>query len=52
MNEGLEERIRRAADSIRQMTDAAPTIGIVLGSGLAGFAAQLENPVTIPFEAI
>jgi purine-nucleoside phosphorylase len=52
MNEGLEERIRRAADSIRQMTDAAPTIGIVLGSGLAGFAAQLEHPVTIPFEAI
>ena len=52
MNEGLEERIRKAADSIRNVTDGAPTIGIVLGSGLAGFAAQLEHPVTIPFEEI
>ncbi|NCB32953.1 MAG: purine-nucleoside phosphorylase [Erysipelotrichia bacterium] len=52
MNENLEERIRKAASEIRKRTDAAPSIGIVLGSGLSDFARNLENPVSVPFEEI
>lgn len=52
MNENLEERIRKAASEIRKYTDLAPSIGIVLGSGLSEFAANLENPVAVAFEEI
>jgi purine-nucleoside phosphorylase len=40
----------RAAEVIRKKAGAEnPAIGIVLGSGLGGLAAQIENAVTIPF---
>ena len=32
--------------------NAFPKVGIILGSGLASIADQIENPVTIPFQAI
>ena len=33
-------------------TSVKPTLGIILGSGLGNFAAQVENPVIIPYEEI
>jgi purine-nucleoside phosphorylase len=35
--------------AVRARTDLAPTVGIVLGSGLGGLADDLEDPVAIPF---
>lgn len=38
-----------AAAAVRQRTDIAPKIAIVLGSGLGGFADNIENAIEIPF---
>ena len=35
--------------AVRGRTDLVPEVGIVLGSGLGGLAAELEDPVAIPF---
>lgn len=41
---------RKSADAIRARTGAeTPVIGIVLGSGLGGLAADIEDAVRIPF---
>ncbi|MEO8402910.1 MAG: purine-nucleoside phosphorylase [Gammaproteobacteria bacterium] len=32
--------------------DFLPKVGIILGSGLGSIAEQLENPITIPYQAI
>ncbi|MBA3661249.1 MAG: purine-nucleoside phosphorylase [Gammaproteobacteria bacterium] len=32
--------------------DFVPKIGIILGSGLASLAEQIENPISIPYQAI
>lgn len=42
-----------AAEYIKsKYPDFSPKIGIVLGSGLSGFAESLENKRTIPYEAL
>jgi purine-nucleoside phosphorylase len=41
-----------AVDFIRTLTPITPRIGIILGSGLGAFAAQVESPVTIPYATI
>jgi len=41
-----------AVVAIRKFTDAKPTIGLVLGSGLGGLADMLEDRVVIPYSAI
>ena len=43
------EKITAAAEYIRSKTDYAPTIGLVLGSGLGDFADTLEDAVRIPY---
>lgn len=45
-------RCTTAADAIRKLHPARPTIGIILGSGLGNFASQVENPTTIPYSDI
>ena len=45
-------RATTAADYIRAFAPNAPTIGIILGSGLGGFATQVEDAVTIPYAMI
>ena len=45
-------RTLAAADSIRKLHPARPTLGIILGSGLGNFASQVENPTTIPYADI
>ena len=48
----LSTRIQNAVDYIRSRTDAEPTFGMILGSGLGDFADTLENRQVIPFTDI
>jgi purine-nucleoside phosphorylase len=41
-----------AVDHIRSLHTTAPVVGIILGSGLGGFAAHVENATTIPYADI
>lgn len=45
-------KAKAAADHIRTLHATKPTLGIILGSGLGNFAAQAENPTTIPYADI
>ena len=49
---GIFTRASAAAEYIRALAPDAPTVGVILGSGLGGFAAQVEQAVTIPYAAI
>ncbi|MFN8374617.1 MAG: purine-nucleoside phosphorylase [Anaerolineae bacterium] len=42
----------KAASVIRQYTQATPSVGLVLGSGLGGLADTLEDATMIPYEDI
>jgi purine-nucleoside phosphorylase len=42
-------RLDALAAAVRRHTDLVPELGIVLGSGLGGLAADVEDPVAIPF---
>ncbi|WP_042353496.1 purine-nucleoside phosphorylase [Bacillus rubiinfantis] len=44
--------ILEAKNYIFSKTDARPTIGMILGSGLGMLADEIENPVTIPYSEI
>ena len=46
------EQINEAARSIQGKTDAKPTIGLVLGSGLGSLADQLQDATQIPYAEI
>ncbi len=48
----ISERVCAAYEHIRSQTDAAPEVGLVLGSGLGGFCDRLEGQQVIPFSAI
>jgi len=48
----ISERICAAYEHIRSQTDAAPEVGLVLGSGLGDFCDRLEGQQVIPFSAI
>ena len=48
----LSTRIENAVRYIRSRTDAEPTFGMILGSGLGDFADTLENRQIIPFTDI
>ncbi len=49
---GLFERAQAAAAHIRSQTALTPRTGIILGSGLGGFGAQVEDAIIIPYSAI
>jgi purine-nucleoside phosphorylase len=48
----LPTRLSYALAWVRGKGDLAPAAGVILGSGLAGFADRIENPVVIPYEEI
>jgi purine-nucleoside phosphorylase len=48
----LSTRLSYALAWVRGQTDLAPAVGVILGSGLSGFADRLEGAVTIPYEQI
>ncbi|MBI2689530.1 MAG: purine-nucleoside phosphorylase [Acidobacteria bacterium] len=44
--------VEMAVAAVQGKLGAAPAVGIVLGSGLGGFAGELHGAVTIPYEEI
>ena len=48
----LHARLSYALAWIRGRTDVAPRAGVVLGSGLGGFADRLRNATVIPYGQI
>jgi purine-nucleoside phosphorylase len=48
----LFDRVQEAAGLVRQRTELRPDIGIVLGTGLGGLAAEIEVETAIPYEEI
>jgi purine-nucleoside phosphorylase len=46
------DRAREAADAIGARIGAAPTLAVVLGSGLGDFASAPERAVAMPYEAL
>jgi purine-nucleoside phosphorylase len=48
----LFARLEYARAWIRGKTDVRPTAGVILGSGLGGFAARLANATEIPYAEI
>jgi purine-nucleoside phosphorylase len=46
------EHALEAAEHIRSLHPVSPTLGIVLGSGLGNFAAQVKNATVIPYADI
>jgi purine-nucleoside phosphorylase len=46
------ENYLQSAEYIRSKITTHPKIAVVLGSGLGGFAHQIENPVLIPYKDI
>ncbi len=48
----LYERAEHATRIIRARTNVEPRIGVVLGSGLGGFADDFEEAVNIPYQEI
>jgi purine-nucleoside phosphorylase len=51
-NPHLYEQVSEAAEFVRARTSLRPTIGVVLGSGLGGFASRIEGAVTLPYSEI
>jgi len=43
------DRVQEAAEAIRSKVRHVPSIAVVLGSGLGGFAALLADPVSMPY---
>jgi purine-nucleoside phosphorylase len=51
---GLKAELDRAVADVRALlpTDARPTVGLILGSGLGSFADRLEGRVAVPFSRV
>ena len=52
MASSLDVHLTEAADSVRHAVSAAPSIGVVLGSGLGGFVNSVPNATVLPYEDI
>jgi purine-nucleoside phosphorylase len=48
----LYDRAQRAAEQIRARIGATPSVAVILGSGLGGFAEELNNSVAMPYKEI
>ena len=51
-HEDIIARLNETLTAIRARTKVAPKIGVVLGSGLGGFADDLKNLEKIPYKDI
>jgi purine-nucleoside phosphorylase len=52
MQSSLYQSISEAADFVLSRTTLRPKTGVVLGSGLGGFATQIENAIAVPYAEI
>lgn len=50
--ESLQQRVEEACRAIRARFHAVPKIGIILGTGLGGLAAQIDQATVIPYGEI
>lgn len=48
----LRQTIEAAADHIRGLGDFEPQYGLILGTGLGGFADEIDAEITVPFDGI
>jgi purine-nucleoside phosphorylase len=48
----LFDQIQEAAAAVRLRWQGSPTVGIILGTGLGGFADEIDTQADIPYEAI
>lgn len=48
----MREELAAAVAAVRERSDISPTVGVVLGSGLGGFAEAVEDAVEIPYADI
>ena len=48
-SESLYDRVQAAAQAIRERTDFAPKVGLILGSGLGGYADSFQHATTIDY---
>lgn len=48
----LYDRVHAAAQAVRAVTDSVPQVGLILGSGLGGFADSLEHATAIDYPDI
>jgi purine-nucleoside phosphorylase len=48
----LQQALQNALSDVRNHTDRAPAVALVLGSGLGAFADSLENATVIPYAEI
>ena len=48
----LRATIDRATAHLREKTDFEPEFGIILGTGLGGFAEEIDAELTVPFDEI
>lgn len=46
------DKLLRCRDSVRERTDFVPEVALVLGSGLGGFAAELETAAVVDYADI
>ena len=47
--DSLYDRVHAAAQAVRGRSTFAPKVGLILGSGLGGYADGLANPTAIPY---
>ncbi len=52
MSESLYDRVQAAAASVRAQIKAPPQVGLILGSGLGGYADKLGNATRIDYAGI
>lgn len=52
MSEVQDDWLDQARALVRGRTDLVPRVGIILGSGLGGLAAEVESPVSWPYGQI
>jgi purine-nucleoside phosphorylase len=48
----LFDRVESAAEVVRKRAKVRPEVGIILGTGLGGFADEIEGAVSIPYQEI
>lgn len=48
----LVRNLRQSVDYIHAVTDIAPHVGLILGSGMGALARDIRNPVKISYESI